>query len=320
MTIAVLGAGAFGTALAISLAGSTPVVLWARSVQQADALASTRRNDARLPGAVLPPRITITAIMADIGNLDTVLLAVPMQQLRGFLTEHRTLLGSRQLVACCKGAEIGTGLGPVGVIRQVLPDAGAAILTGPSFASDIAAGLPTALTLACADDNRARELQARLGTANLRIYRTTDVVGAEMGGALKNVCAIGCGAVIGAGLGDSARAALMTRGYAEMQRYATALGALPDTLAGLSGLGDLALTCTSDQSRNYRRGLALGRGEPFDTDTTVEGAATAQAVSETAARLGIEMPVTGAVLALLNGERTIDELVGDMLARPLKAE
>ncbi len=320
MTVSVLGAGAFGTALAISLSGNGETRLWARSEDHARDMAQTRRNDARLPGVTLPDGLRVTSDIEEATRIETILLAVPAQQLRRFLEQNAYLLQGKSLVACCKGAEAGTGLGPVGVICQTVPDAGVALLTGPSFAADIAAGLPTALTLACADDAAARRLQGELTTGNLRLYRTTDVAGAEMGGALKNVIAIGCGAVIGAGLGESARSALMTRGYAEMLRLAVARGARAETLAGLSGLGDLALTCTSEQSRNYRRGLALGRGETFDPSVTVEGAATAQAVLDSAGAAGIDLPITAVVVGLLNGKITVQDAITELLARPLKEE
>jgi len=248
------------------------------------------------------------------------LLAVPMQRLRDVLTEHATTFHERQLVACCKGMELGSGSGPVQIINSVVPDAVSAILTGPSFAADIARGLPTALTLACANEAAGTMLQLSLNTPNLRIYRTTDVIGAELGGALKNVMAIGCGAVIGAGLGDSARAALMTRGFAEMARMATALGAQPETLSGLSGFGDLVLTCTSDQSRNYRFGLSFGQKEWFDPAITVEGAATARAVCERANALQVDMPITRAITALINGDLQVDQAMDMLLSRPLKEE
>ena len=201
-----------------------------------------------------------------------------------------------------------------------MPSARLSLLTGPSFATDIAAGLPTALAIACADADAGAQLQSDLTTSTLRLYRTTDMIGAETGGALKNVMAIACGAVIGAGLGDSARAALMTRGFAEMQRFALSKGAEPETLAGLSGFGDLALTCTSGQSRNYRLGLSIGRGETFDPTVTVEGAATARAMNDEAIRLGLDMPITRCVVALLDGKMKITDAMAHLLSRPLKEE
>ena len=319
--IRVMGAGAFGTALAVSLARVGPVTLWARDADHAEEIASTRRNDRRLPGVNLPDAITIASGPNAKGDHDATLLAVPMQRLRSFCIENRDLLAQGgPLVACCKGVELSTGKRPTEVIDECGPGAIAAILTGPSFADDIAIGLPTALTLACGDQAIGKDLQERLTTPNLRLYRSADVTGAELGGALKNVMAIACGAAIGAGLGDSARAALMTRGFAEMSRAADVMGALPETLTGLSGFGDLVLTCTSDQSRNYRFGLSLGRNEPFDPAVTVEGAATAQAVQDEAARLGLDLPITRAVTLLVTGQLKVAEAMDMLLSRPLKEE
>ncbi|APG48751.1 NAD(P)H-dependent glycerol-3-phosphate dehydrogenase [Phaeobacter porticola] len=320
MTIAVLGSGAFGTALAISLADQGPVTLWARDTDQAQHMQGTRKNSRRLPDATFPDGLRVTADLADASQADTILLAVPMQTLRQVVSVNADLLRNRSLVACCKGIELKTGLGPITVINECLPGTTPALLTGPSFAADIARGLPTALTLACADPAMGKTLQQQLTTANLRLYRTTDTTGAELGGALKNVMAIACGAVIGAGLGDSARAALMTRGYAEIQRMALASGARAETLAGLSCFGDLTLTCSSDLSRNYRLGLSIGRGDAFDPSITVEGAATARAVHVEAAARNLDMPITAIVVALLDQRLTIAEATAQLLARPLKEE
>ncbi|WP_050604685.1 NAD(P)H-dependent glycerol-3-phosphate dehydrogenase [Ruegeria sp. 6PALISEP08] len=320
MSISVLGSGAFGTALAISLAGNGPVTLWARDADQARQMQKTRRNEARLPGVTLPPNITATADTQEACTADTLLLAVPMQKLRQALTDHAPLLEGKTLVACCKGIELTSGLGPIAVIESVVPTANVALLTGPSFADDIARGLPTALTLACADAQIGKALQAELTTTNLRLYRTTDTVGAELGGALKNVMAIACGATMGAGLGDSARAALLTRGFVEMQRFAVARGARPDTLMGLSGLGDLVLTCSSDLSRNYRFGRSLGLNQSFDSRTTVEGVATARAMSDIATKEGLDMPISTTVADLSRGAYSVSEAIQTLLNRPLKEE
>lgn len=320
MSVAVLGAGAFGTALAVSLGGKGGVTLWARGADHAGAMRRSRENTAYLPGIRLSENIAITSDSTALANAETILLAVPMQRMAAVLKEHSGVVSHRTLVACCKGIELETGRGPIAVLSQTLPAARPALLTGPSFARDIARGLPTALTLACADDALGSRLQNTLATANLRLYRTTDTVGAELGGALKNVIAIACGAVIGAGLGDSARAALMTRGYAEMQRMALSLGARPETLAGLSGFGDLALTCTSELSRNFRLGLSIGRGEGFDPSVTVEGAATARAVHDVARRSGLDMPITACVTGLLDRRLTLEEATAQLLARPLREE
>ena len=321
MSVGVIGAGAFGTSLAISLANAgQAVTLWGRDGAAMAAMQDARENVRRLPGAAFPESLTATGDFAVAAAPEVLLLSVPMQQLERLLTENAETLRGKTLVACCKGFSVVTGEGPVSLINRVLPEAQAAILTGPSFATDIARGLPTALTLACAEAGRGAALQAALTTPNLRLYRTTDVTGAELGGGLKNVVAIGCGVVIGAGLGESARAALLTRGFAEMTRIAKALGARPETLAGLSGFGDLTLTCTSAQSRNYRYGQALGRGESFDSGTTVEGAATAQAMLSVAARLGVDMPVTQAVAAVIAGKLDVGAAMDQLLARPLKEE
>lgn len=320
MSVSVLGAGAFGTALAIALAkDGQPITLWSRNPKHVRQMQAARENAAYLPGHGLPHMVEVTDDIAEACRADTLLLAVPTQHLRGVLTEHRALLGTRRLVACCKGIELDTGLGPVSIIRDVCPEAPAAILTGPSFAHDIAAGLPTALTLAASTAEAAQVLQAQLSRPALRLYRTTDTIGAELGGALKNVIAIACGAADGAGLGHSARAALMTRGYAEMQRMALAQGARIETLAGLSGFGDLALTCGSAGSRNFRFGHALARAADWDPGVTVEGAATARAALADGRKRGVDLPITQAVVALLDGKGVAD-IMTELLNRPLKEE
>jgi len=316
MSVAILGGGAFGTALACALGTAQ---LWTRDPDHADKIAQTRQNARRLPGVDLPDTVAVTSDLHAL-DADIWLLAMPMQQMRGFLNDHAKLLAPRVLVACSKGFDLDLLIGPVGVIEQVLPGTRAALLTGPSFAADIARGLPTALTLAARDDALAADLQARLSTENLRLYRNSDVTGAELGGALKNVIAIAAGMVIGAGLGESARAALMARGYAEMQRLALSLGAESETLAGLSGFGDLVLTCGSEKSRNFRYGMALGADAAFDATTTVEGAATARAVARLARDRGVDMPISRMVAAVLDGMLTLTEAKGALLARPLTLE
>jgi len=317
--IGIIGAGAFGTALAVALAkGGRQVRLWARDPAQVLRMQTTRRNEGALPGVDLPESVSVHAEIGEVVGGQALLLAVPMQTLGALLDAWPQVDTSQPLVACCKGIDLATLRGPVALIEGRRPGAQVAILTGPSFAADIAQGLPTALTLASAGD--VATLQDLLSTPTLRLYRTDDVRGAELGGALKNVVAIAAGTVIGAGLGDSARAALMTRGYAEMVRLAAALGARPETLAGLSGFGDLVLTCTSAQSRNFRYGLALGRAEGFDPTVTVEGVATAHAVQELAGRLGVEMPVTAMVDALALGRITLNDAIGQLMRRPLKQE
>lgn len=321
MSIVVLGAGAFGTALAITLArDGIPVGLWARDPEQVEAMRKSRRNERRLPDAVIPENVSISADLADFAAARTVLVAVPMQQLAGFLAEHANTLDGKSLVACAKGIDLATGRGSAEIIAETCPRAIAAILTGPSFAVDIARGLPTALTLACEDDGTGAALQEQLSTSTVRLYRTSDMIGAELGGALKNVIAIASGVVIGAGLGHSARAALLTRGFAEMSRLALALGAAQDTLTGLSGLGDLVLTCTSSKSRNYSYGHALGAGETPAAGVTVEGVATARAATALAARHGVEMPIAEMVAAIVEGRTTVPAAVETLMARPLKKE
>ncbi|MCB2137188.1 MAG: NAD(P)-dependent glycerol-3-phosphate dehydrogenase [Rhodobacteraceae bacterium] len=321
MKIAVLGAGAFGTALAVALARKHGRVgLWARDSDHAQAMRRTGENLRRLPGVAMPSGVEVSADMDDVSDADILLLAVPMQQLSHLLAAHGARFSGRNLVACAKGIELTTGLGAMQILRDRCPDAVPAILTGPSFAADIARGLPTALTLACADEAAGETMQAALSTPVLRLYRTTDTVGAELGGALKNVIAIAAGVVSGAGLGDSARAALITRGFAEMSRFAAAQGAQAETLAGLAGLGDLILTCTSTQSRNFRFGQAIGAGTGFDPSITVEGAATAKAVSTIAGSLQIDMPVANMVAALVDKKITVTDAINTLLARPLRKE
>ena len=317
MSIAIIGAGAFGTALAVGLAAKTPVTLWGRGTQWA----ATGENP-RLPGVALPPSLRVTDRLEDPGitGAGTVLLALPAQVLGRFLADESARFDGRNLVSCAKGIDLATLTGPSALIAAACPGATIAVLTGPSFAADIARGLPTALTLACADADAAKALQHQLSTPVLRLYRSTDVAGAELGGALKNVMAIAAGAAIGAGYGDSARASVITRGFAEMTRLASALGARPETLTGLSGLGDLVLTCTSEQSRNFRYGLALGAGRDFAAGTTVEGAATARAVAALAARLGMELPISRLVAGLAEGRIAMEHALDLLLNRPLKEE
>ncbi|SNR23275.1 NAD(P)-dependent glycerol-3-phosphate dehydrogenase [Paracoccus sediminis] len=313
MSVAILGAGAFGTALAVALSANGPVTLWARDT-------GWGRDNPRLPGVSLPGGIAVTDELSAATQADMLVLALPAQALGGFLADHARLLDGKHLVSTAKGIDLTRLTGPSALLADACPQATVAVLTGPSFAADIARGLPTALTLACADADAGRALQHALSTPVLRLYRTTDVAGAELGGALKNVIAIAAGVVIGAGLGDSARAAIITRGFAEMTRLAARLGARPETLSGLSGLGDLTLTCTSAQSRNFRYGQALGARQPFDTATTVEGAATARAVAALAARMACDMPIAAMVARLAEGTMTVDDAAQHLMTRPLKEE
>lgn len=315
--IGVVGAGAFGTALACAWSGNGGVVLWGRDAEAMRRLRDTREAP-RLPGVVVPEGVRPTADAEALAACETLVLAVPTQALPGVLAALPAL-GPGHAVAACKGIDLATLRGPTAAIREALPGATSAILSGPSFAADIARGLPTALTLGCADDAAGAAIQAALARPALRLYRETDVTGVELGGALKNVVALACGAAMGAGLGESARAACMTRGLAETVRLATALGARADTLMGLSGLGDLALTCTSTQSRNTRLGEALGRGGPRPEATT-EGVPTTRAALALADRHGVDMPVAAAVASLLDGTADVAGALGALLSRDLTTE
>ncbi|MEM9709761.1 MAG: NAD(P)H-dependent glycerol-3-phosphate dehydrogenase [Pseudomonadota bacterium] len=309
--IAILGAGAFGSALALAI--ESEIRLWGRGLQPG------AKTAPRLLGYDLPDRISVVAAPDKaLAGADLVLLAVPMAALDG-MAAGLNADPDLPLIACSKGIEPGTGRGPSAVLNA--HHAGpVGVLTGPSFASEIAAGRPTALTLAMEDVARAEAAQRLLSGKTLRIYRSDDVKGAELGGALKNVLAIAAGAVLGAGLGQSAQAALLNRGFSEIQALAAQEGARPETLAGLSGLGDLMLTAFSETSRNYRYGLALGRGERFSEDVTVEGVATAQAVAELGARRGLDLPVLSATHLLIAGDLTISEAVEALMSRPLREE
>ena len=320
MKIAVAGAGAFGTGLAIALCGKGPIGLFGRDRLGVDHMIHKRENKARLPGITLPADILPSADPAILATADVALLCIPTQKLSGFLMENHQHLDRKPVIACCKGIDLMSLDGPADMIARTLPQATAGMLTGPSFAQDIARRLPTALTLASADSSVAEDLQRILTRPTLRIYRSADVTGAQLGGALKNVGAIAAGACSGAGLGESARAALVTRGYAEMQKIAAILGAQPETLMGLSGLGDVMLTCGSPQSRNFSLGLSIGRGDMFDPGVTVEGAATAQAVVRIAKDRDLDLPVSTAVHDLVTGQRNVAEVLGTLLSRPLREE
>lgn len=318
-SITVLGAGAFGTALAVALAGAgSPVRLVARDEAQAEKLRRSGENAQRLAGVRFPDALEVSHDIP--GSSDIYLAAIPTQALAGYLKNNASRLDSRTIVACNKGIDLTTGLGPTGIISSVLKTARAAVLSGPGFAIDIASGLPTALTLASRDEALARELQLALSTPSLRLYRTDDVAGVEIGGALKNVIAIACGLTIGAGLGESARAALLTRGYAELTRFAAHRGARADTLAGLSGLGDLVLTCTSAKSRNFSHGISVATGDVPNGTKTVEGVATAEIVSDLAKKADLDVPITDMVNAVLTGRINMEMARDLILSRPLRKE
>lgn len=317
MSVAVLGSGAFGTSLAIALSrDGAAVTLWGRDRKTISAMNETRRSGPRLPGYDLPKSLRLTADISEIKER-LCLLAVPAQLAAGFLRDLHIVPES--IASCCKGIDVATGLGPVKTVEAACPGANSAMLTGPSFAQDIARGLPTALVLATSHDDLGAEIQTTLSRPALRIYRTTDVTGAEIGGALKNVIALAAGMTLGAGLGDSARASVIARGFAEMSRYASAKGASLETLHGLSGLGDLVLTCTSEKSRNFATGLALGRRETPDA-RTVEGLATAKAVSADADTIGLDLPLIATVADVVAGQLDISDAIAALLARPVGKE
>jgi glycerol-3-phosphate dehydrogenase (NAD(P)+) len=321
--IAVLGSGAWGTALALAQArAGRNVVLWSRSAEAARDINQQGANQAYLPGIQFDVPVMATANAEEALHGATLILAVtPAQFLREALagiTRHAP--ANVPIVLCAKGIERNTGKLMSAVLADVLPGNPAAALSGPSFAVDVARGLPTAVTVAADSIDLASDLAATLSTPLLRCYSSDDLIGVEVGGALKNVLAIAAGAVRGAGLGASAEASLVTRGFVELRRIGAALGARPETLMGLSGLGDLMLTCSSPQSRNLSYGIALGRGESLDNRPLAEGAATSGIAAREARRLGVEAPIITATAAILDGKLTIGEAVKSLLSRPLKSE
>jgi glycerol-3-phosphate dehydrogenase (NAD(P)+) len=325
--IGVIGAGAWGTALAqvAARAGRTPLI-WAREPEVAAAIAKERQNPLFLPGVALDPAIEATERLDDLAGCEALVAAAPAQHLRVTLAALAgKIADGLPVVLCAKGIEAGSLKLMSEVLAETLPSAAAAVLSGPSFAAEVARGLPTAVTLAAADEELARELAETLATPTFRPYVSGDVIGAEAGGAIKNVLAIACGVAEGRQLGASARAALITRGFAELTRLAVALGGEAETVAGLCGLGDLVLTCSSPQSRNMSLGIALGRGESLSEAlagklTVAEGAQSAPAVSALAARHGLEMPICEAVRAILAGESEVGTAIAGLMARPLRAE
>ena len=323
-TMGVIGAGAWGTALAQMLASDgREVILWALEPELVAEINAQHRNSLYLPSAALAANIRATGDLADLAPCDTVLAVTPAQHLA------RVLAGlaraPRDLVLCSKGIEAGTGRLMNHVAAEAAPDSAVAVLSGPTFAHEVAAGLPTAVTLACSmGEDQWERLAPQIARPSFRPYYSDDVTGAEIGGAVKNVLAIACGVVDGLQLGQNARAALIARGYAEMLRFGEALGARAETLAGLCGLGDLVLTCSSTSSRNFSLGKALGEGQSAETlmadrRTVAEGAFTAPVLTELALRRGVAMPIVAAVYRLLNGAPA-REIVSELLARPLRAE
>ncbi len=323
MRIGVIGGGAWGTALAqVAAHEGRDVILWAREPAVVDSINATHANALFLAGVALSPTIRATGDLGALANMDAILVVAPAQHVGSVLAAAP--VGGIPLVLCAKGIEAGSKRLVGDVARAVHPDAPIAVLSGPTFAHEVAAGLPTAVTLACEDEALGEALATRLAARHFRTYASTDVAGAEIGGAVKNVLAIGCGVVEGAGLGQNARAALIARGFAEMTRFGLARGARAETLAGLSGLGDLVLTCSSTSSRNFSLGVGLGRGEAAaallaDRRTVAEGAFTAPVLREAARDAGVDMPITEAVCRLLEGA-PVRDVIGDLLARPLKDE
>ncbi|MFZ5618655.1 MAG: NAD(P)H-dependent glycerol-3-phosphate dehydrogenase [Pseudomonadota bacterium] len=324
---AVIGGGAWGTALAALVAANgVDTLLWALEPETAQSINLRNVNEAFLPGVRLPERLRATAELPATAGRDAYLFVAPAQHARLTLTALRKVApDSAPLALCSKGIERATGKLLTDVLSEVWPQARPAVLSGPSFARDVAEGLPTAVTLASTDPNLGARWMATLSAAHFRPYLSDDLIGAELGGAVKNVLAIAAGAVQGRGLGESARAALIARGFAEFTRLGVALGAKAETMTGLSGLGDLILTATSPQSRNMSLGIELGRGRRLDDvlaarNAVTEGVATAPAVVAMARRAGVDMPICGAVADLVSGARGLDEIIAALMARPLKSE
>jgi len=323
----VIGGGAWGTALAqVCARAGLETTLWAR---EADVVASVNRsheNTSFLPGIDLDPAIRATGDLADLAASDLVLAVAPAQHLRAALSAFAPhVREGLQVLLCAKGIEQGSLKLMTQVLAETIPQAAPAVLSGPSFAGEVARGLPTAVTLACPDPGCAEELAELIATPTFRPYFATDMIGAEAGGAVKNVLAIACGIVEGRGLGRSAHAALITRGFSELTRLAVALGGEAETVAGLCGLGDLVLTCSSPQSRNMSVGLAIGRGQTLDDAlagklSVAEGVASAPAVRELARKLGVDTPICEATAAILASEVGVDDAVRDLLSRPLREE
>jgi glycerol-3-phosphate dehydrogenase (NAD(P)+) len=321
MRIAVLGAGAWGTALAIAFAGRHAVTLWARDPVGVADMAGRRENRRYLAGCPFPPALQVTAeLKVALNASDLAILAAPLAGLRTLLQQVKAIAPTMPFLWVCKGLEAGSGMLPHQVVAEVMGAAACGVLTGPSFALEVARGLPTAVTLAAADSGFAEATAQSLHGGNLRIYANEDLVGAEVGGAVKNVLAIATGICDGLGLGANARAALITRGLVEITRFGLALGARRDTFMGLAGMGDLILTCTGDLSRNRRVGLLLAEGRALADITrelghVAEGVPAAREVARRAAELGVEMPITRAVTAVLDGRITPRAAVEQLMAR-----
>lgn len=326
--IAVIGAGSWGTALAIQLSRTGHAArLWGRDPARLEAMRRARRNVLYLPDAEFPPNLeVVTDLGAALAGARDILLAVPSQAFRAMLEQLRDLLGERTRVAwASKGFETTTGLLPHQVAREVLGERPGAVLSGPTFAKEVGAGLPTAMTVASHDAEFARALVRRLSGPTFRAYTQSDIMGVEVGGAVKNVIAIGSGIADGMGFGSNTRVALITRGLAEMMRLGVRLGAARETFMGLAGLGDLVLTCTDDQSRNRRLGLALGRGRTLaeaqrEIGQVIEGITAASAVYRVAHRLGVDMPICHEVYHVMHEGRAVRAAVQALMSREARAE
>jgi len=326
-SVGIIGGGAWGTGLAQTLRrAGRDVLLWAREPAIVQEINAKHSNGAFLPGVPLDPAIRATNTLTDVATCDVLLMVAPAQHVRTVSEGLKSHLRSGQpIVLCAKGIEQRSGKLMGDVLAEVLPVATQAVLSGPSFAAEVARGLPAALTIACADEQLGRLLAERLSNRQFRLYWTSDLVGVELGGSLKNVLAIAAGIVDGQGLGANAHAALVTRGFAELRRFGEALGARPETLIGLSGLGDLILTCASTQSRNMSLGRALGQGQSLDDvlsgrTAVTEGVYTAAAVQRIAAEKGIDMPICSAVCDILDGRASVRDAIQRLMQRPLKAE
>jgi glycerol-3-phosphate dehydrogenase (NAD(P)+) len=326
-TVGIVGAGAWGTGLAIiARRAGRDVLIWAHEAETVTDINQKHKNETFLPGIKLDKAIEATARLNEVANCDVLLMVTPAQHLRAIAGELASYLHNGQpLVLCSKGIEQATGKLMSQVAAESLPKAEIAVLSGPSFAIEVAKGLPAAVTLATASEMQAAALAHALSHQPFRCYWSDDVIGAEIGGAVKNVYAIGAGIVAGKKFGASAHAALVTRSFAEMARFGTALGARRETLTGLSGLGDLVLTCGSPQSRNMSLGIELGKGQSLNDVlakrlSVTEGVYTASALVETAAARGIDMPIAQAVHAVISGLATVDEAIEALLARPLRPE
>jgi len=323
MKVGVIGGGAWGTALAqVAARGGEPVLLWARESDVVESVNASHQNGMFLAGIPLSESIRATGELSDLAAMDALLVVAPAQHVRAVLSGLGPV--TTPLILCAKGIEAGSKLLVGEVAREIQPSAPIAVISGPTFAHEVAKGLPTAVTLACEDEALRARIAARMSGPAFRTYGSSDVVGAEIGGAVKNVLAIACGVVEGAGLGLNARAALIARGFAEMTRFGLARGAQAETLTGLSGLGDLVLTCSSTNSRNFSLGVGLGQGRSAaelmaDRKTVAEGAHTAPVLQQAAADAGVDMPVCEAVCALLSGQ-PVRAVVEALLSRPLREE